>query len=1736
MVDQITFGGELQPPEQDQISFDNLKSPTILSDEQTNVRAAKATYALNDPNRGVESIKNGMLSGREQTLRESTARLEEAKLRRERVSMVQDALSTRTTPLSQEEEDELVSVLSTDLYVDPETIFEKKFGERMVGDYALNAYEIWRDANPVDVYNDLDSASSTIARQEITKSVLQELQAKENQQSWIGWGLDIAETMIPFKTNYNTHNIVTPSSSLLPGENLDDQVKYLLQQPPEQFKRLLTKAVDELEKTNPQDAIRFASAVLSYTGSAKFFDNLFGVADVADVGAVGVGLAKGAARGARRIARGRQLGEEAGTVPPVGQTPASGAPGPFKRTPASEKAPSGDMFEDTDFDEWYRTGVQSAKDEKQSDPATWTPREKELWEATHTAENREEAVAAFSRERGYTEAEINNFLRHHELSDQFVEKYGVDTVAAISRDIYESDDVQRVLRERAMSPEPYGPFNDLLRVNSDPSAGPSEIMNAMGRNTDAAVYDATLARQQLGRDGAISFRNVARVTQSIFSPQNLVANAGNFSAAASQRILNVLKGTAQTVQNAVTNPNRIARLTDDALDAGLAATEDALRNREFNHVQNGIMDVGYVSRDPTVAGTYETYFDLVRTDQSMFSSSPEAFAYADRIVGLNPADYDIMQQGPNFYIRVYRTLDETMDPIRDVMARTNKPDGGLVNTVAGWFRSRDDLVDPFTRGQAKAAQALANRYNDYARQVAADIGTLPKKQRKNVERLLRVNRDADVQNARGEWTKGEWCKDLADFEMQYRQTNNAAPTEAEAAAYFKVVQLNDFDYISRNFGVYRDKSRHGVKQVTFRYENPEGMSGLVTRESPSVEAKKVDVLPWDKDEAFTILVNEKGSPTRVVKSNMLDESEKAYIMQLIDQEGHQIYEVYQALMQKPFKRMTGVDDPIQFVVTNNSREARLKIDQLPYNEGGHRVYDVQHFVKQPSMIKGIDGGTHYTGDATAMGFKTEAEAAKYAPIWDEARQIMNAGGDLRGYLARNLPISEAQFRALFEDALDASGNTVKARFSKYEPFVATPSGKKTVDIHRGITFDQDMTRSAYGNYTNLDKEFTSTRDPDLWTVREMGSQANPAINLETAPLLDVFPTLNKSMRNIMGDYAMNDYRISAVELYARNFAEVMNVTPEEFLADPLTFLRNPNLDLANPNKELLAQARNNARSIITFLGTETDVGKNIRWLQDKLLNSVYSQWGQGASNFVSDRLIKNIKNPADFARAFAFHTKLGLFNPAQFFMQAQSAVHVMAIAGPKNGYRGVAAGTLMQALRMSDGDPAKVKHFAKMASKLGLGKADEFEESYHAMVASGWDLVEGEAAFRNATTDPTVFESSLGKVLDKGTVFFKQGERFVRLAAWNAAYREWKDANPLRAMSALDRQRIVDRADLMSVNMTRASNAAWQSNGFLTVPTQFLAFQARLAEQLLGKRLTPQEWRRAFLMYSTVYGLPVGLGANFAVYPFYEDVRKEGLKNGIPMDSTVINALHNGISSTILEFITGQQYNTGERLGPGGMSLTREIIDGDKSFLDVVLGPAGTIIGDTIRAMDPVIGDMAGLASGETSPKLSMNDFMNVARNISTVDKAYNLYQAYNVGKHITKNGTVVSDVNGFDALVTAFTGLTPTETSDAFLKLDILKDEQTNKKEAGKQISNDLKRAWIALKDQDYDLYVEYRKRADAGMVAAGLNAKERSDLVAFSVKGNTLVESVDRRWFKSEQQRRMSDPMKQLKNIEAQ
>jgi hypothetical protein len=1572
-------------------------------------RAFKAHLALGQNSPGIEALNHGIITGKEDEFRRQAHLDAQLRLRRDQVNHVNTLARAKQGPLSDEEREFVLGMSQVDFEAfagDPNTIWETEYGKEFVNKIATMDQELLERTmadNPDSALDMMDASSFVIARQEIARKLVEDLQAQVKGTSWGEYIPEFIGNIAPVLPWYRTQNAINeaPTTSFLPGNNMQEQFEYLWSLPPSDFHRELKAAVDDIATRNKQTALYFAASALSFSSTDQFLNNVIGIADIVDVTTLGVlPAAKGLARAGGSLVR--------------GATSVGG------RIIDATKAVSGAAF----------------------DPLRATPLER-------------------------------------------FKKMVIDAHQAMVK--------------------PRADVGDAL-------SGAGDIMGAARHDVLAETVNAGKAlRDFRAQDPLNQGRRFAGRLPSIFQPETLTAGARSFSREATDRLQAMMNRNAANILTALTRPGRGERLSQEALEAGFNAAEIELKRR-YNYANDRVFDVVRVQPEENLAGIAAVAVRIGKPSGELFSTPNQAWGNA-RALGLDESQYNIRQQGKGYYIEAYKAVDETLDSVRILLnTGDNVTPVNMVNEWLGFLRSSQDTVSPLQSQNRMINVHASTEVQRLMKEVAQGIGTLSKGERTNMRRIFEKNRD--FINADGD--RGMFYDSLGEFQEAYLREFSRMPTEREAASYFAFRQISDFDYMVRNLGITRDKARQGIERVKYTYQRPNEENFPEIREV-SFEGKKVDDIPWGNPEDAGIWIE---SLERTVQKNTLNSEDAAYIRRLVEGGDHRIIQVANPDVM-PLKSRAGEQATVNFVIVRNPTFSPLKWDQLPYKPGGHVEYAAQAYIKQPSISRiGDDVSNmvhHYRGDSTILGFRTMAEARKYAPKLDQARLLLKEDriDDLKKFLDDNLPFDLNEFRGMFERRIGPDGKETKALLSLDESIVAVAAGRNTLDEIPDLAslysnFRNDV-RSSYNLYQNIDKKFAGERNGPLRTVTEdIGADHNPILSLADAPMIDPFASLERTTANVIRNRFLNDYKIGAIESWMSEFKDLLTEFrlqggPERISADPIYYLHNAVFDEATRETARLAAAKSSRDSILQLIGTASPIQQKINTMTSRLMDSIYNKKGQKAVEFTQEHLLAREIDPARFMRSVAFHSKLGLFNWQQFFVNAQSLTHVLAVAGPVNALPSMAAATMMQYLRIN-ARPQMIDKMASMAEKMGYSRAT-FIESFDQLKRTGFYNIEGETAWKNVV-NYDIIDSSSGKFLDWGTTFFKESERMIRLSAWNSAFLEWRKANPTAAITNKNRNEILRRADLLSVNMTRASNAKWQ-DGIFSVPTQFLSYQIRLTEQFLGKRLTKGEKLKAVVTYGAMYGLPATAAAGTAI-PFYEAARREALEKGWDLTNPMTHAMHEGLVSLLLRYITGEDFALTARYAPGGLPLFDQL-DADspiEAIMEILLGPSGSIMHDILKTFDPFTHAVTGIFSEDNEKfKLKGNDFLEPLTNVSSINNFTKMFWALNTGRFVTKNEIYIGDATPFQAIFNGITGLMPSEVNDAFLMQRSVKNLTTAQRETEKLVIKNMRLAFAQMANGDKSGFEDYMKRARVYLIAGGFQPNQWSKILSEAAGGNNSL-----------------------------
>jgi hypothetical protein len=335
-----------------------------------------------------------------------------------------------------------------------------------------------------------------------------------------------------------------------------------------------------------------------------------------------------------------------------------------------------------------------------------------------------------------------------------------------------------------------------------------------------------------------------------------------------------------------------------------------------------------------------------------------------------------------------------------------------------------------------------------------------------------------------------------------------------------------------------------------------------------------------------------------------------------------------------------------------------------------------------------------------------------------------------------------------------------------------------------------------------------------------------------------------------------------------------------------------------------------------------------------------------------------------------------------------------------------------------------------------------------------------------------VVSDGVNTFLDWGQYFFKQGEKNAKMGAWYTAYKEFRDINPIGRLTNADRSSILQRADLLNVNMSRASSSAIHQ-GVWSIPTQFYTYQIRLMELFYGTRLTGVERARMLATNAALYGVPMAAGLTGA--PVVETINKYALENGyITGENFVPSLVMKGVPSMIGaiasgggDFQKGTFQDVGNRFGTKGLEFLGNVNRGDKTWVDVAGGAAWSVAKSTWKLSDGMRYAVGAMIAGdkEVFPPM-MEDATDVLKEISSTNIIFRPLAAINGGRWLSKNEAYLADTSLGQAIFSGFTGLKDDKINDIQTMTTSIASDKEYNDNLEKMFSQEFKRAMKTMKD----------------------------------------------------------------------
>lgn len=1660
------------------VGVENASPPS--SPETMDNRASKFKYGLGDLlQKTKDEIYGELQQGNENSLREIAASEIDARKYDSMQRLLTETAARKHGPLSDEEKTALSDiVMNMNEKTDPKVVLETAYGKQFIaqlertaaGSPGNNVLDTAIMQDPERVADMMNKGGSIITKNQIVQTALENAQDRYKSQGWLGWGFDMMKSAIPGYTDYMLRgnlNQVGVFAGLGLGENLEEQRKTLYRMEPDKMQQTIEMVSQRLGEHDPGMALQWLQAMKGMSEAEAGLSNVMFPIEVATT----VNVAKVA----------RATGKYVQTI--AGKTAVKDAQKAAEdmvrastdpnATKSTIEAASGDLGE---------SAVTRATANAVGDLSGVNPPARKAIEGLSTVYRSD--LDNIRANPGHLGQDIVNRI---EQSANNVYRQMVDAVLNVQKVERLPEVLANETTVRALVESIKDTYKGLQNTVIDVSKPYSVDVGAKNYFIDMFV----------GQSDGTYFKN-RQVAQNFLDRTGLSGE--------------IEKGTDKKFTKAEVEMAKAKKDIADAqaiIDKNTTKINATTSEKEISKAQEQI----------DVANEY------IKDRQNSLNTWQASAQTAT-----------VEQQGLGYYVKITKPIDETSPVIRDALAKTKNtkiPDSPVSQFLNGWIhklRTPEETLSLSERQNRLTVTYAPSEYFKVLQDNSENIKALHSAARFRFSKGRKVWEEwqRGLENAQelidpeaiGPNKQGYFFKDPADMEHYWQQWFQRLPDEREVQAYFEFKRGMEVDRMFRNIAEYRNQSRVGAETVTIVTKDATGAEV----KSPGFSGVVRKTLPGASDNIA--IMGEKLGDEKIVPLEKQTTKWKKDMQNDIDRGIYRLIEVYAPEL-RPLNGFGNFSDSrVRFVLAPTSEVGPLKWDQIPRRGGGHIQYDYDHYIKQAN-IRFDDVGNRYwyEGDTTIMAVMNRMTGTEVAKHLNEIRKLIK-DKDLTGaknYSNKNMHVDWDEVQRWFKGGKDINGKFEPPRLNLDEDIRLVPRNSKIIDIDNSL-------RTRYANFKdgtsegslsrNNRVEFTEERDGYQLLQAEMkGTKYNPLYSITKANAVDPITTMNRGLERIVRSNFMDDYKTMAVEHWiaqAKNYLDAKTI--KEVESSPFYYF-NEGKFLKSTPPEIQSQLEASRYHTKQLTGQPS--------LTDGLLYSMSQKLSDMAVNVVGPKgqvitprwALPFLRDPFKYVRSIAFDVKLGLFNIPQFIVQAGNYSNILGIAG----YKYAAPGTLGAQLHFwtrLNRNSAILDHLDTMASKFTLPgssawKPGEFKEAFEELNKTGFGNVGKEvAALDSDLVGSKVITTAIDTFLDWGRTPFKMGEENARYGAWYTAFKEFRDKNPLGRITNEDRATILQRADLLNVNMSRASASA-MNKGVWSVSTQFYTYQMRLLELFFGSRLTGTERARMFLTNAALYGVPMATG--LTGLPAADWIRQKAMEEGYVVgDDYLKSMLMEGLPAALGAVITGKGdpqagtwYDVGNRFGTKGLEFMGNLGSGsDKGYLDIVGGPAYSILKDTVSQVYPAYRAMVSLAKrdGDVFP-MAMEDLLDPLKEISSVNTAFRALAIANGGRWVSKKEGYLADATPWNAVVNATLGLKDQEINNIQILHNSLKSQAQYEKEVEERFRVEFRRGALALKDNNPELSKKFFTRAQAWLELGGYREDMYGQLVNKAISDNDSV-----------------------------
>lgn len=1018
----------------------------------------------------------------------------------------------------------------------------------------------------------------------------------------------------------------------------------------------------------------------------------------------------------------------------------------------------------------------------------------------------------------------------------------------------------------------------------------------------------------------------------------------------------------------------------------------------------------------------------------------------------------IKEKGAGFYLVKTKPVPIDADFVRDLMIKTSeqKTPNKVLNAWGGWLgalRTPEDTLALDNLINRKIAVYGSSQFYEVFKDLGKEISQLKGWPTPFSQRRVKWNQWKDfmtaMENVRNPETgnKGiaEAFTTTGELRDRYMQHLGRPPDEQEIKASFAFRTQEQLKEQLLKFTKLKNQLREGATRWTLS-----GLNRASETETRAGTIQKVDFTGTGLKEiptSGTVLVMHTGELgfTSVDASALRDASNLSSskmgkkIQERIDSGELRIVKLTepdQYPVNGMYNRNALIGDQIRgdlrvtHVISEKLEDKALSMDHIQVNKPNNHDYD--HYVTQPDIKYNPITRTHeYIGDKTIAGLNIHSMSKDIAEHLDVVRKYLKVGNELAArefYRNSRLPMDYETIRNWFRTTVSPEGVTTAPRLNLDHTIGVTPNGKLSIEVNKDMKEQfkiegklfEDKTRETYGQIKQNDPY-------DIFSLNNTGTKASPLWADAPTKYIDPVTAINRSLVRVINDVHLNDYKTFAIEHWIQEAKDLLKADAGSLASAPAYHFHNPQWlsGLTGKDATMKTNLEIAKMNIQQFLGVRDANTTFLHSAGQILADSIYNKFGSNSKLLTVADKLPLLRDPFQFIRSIVFNEKLGLFAVPQLLVQLQTFIGIGGIAGWDKAIAGTHA-TLLHTWSRVNRNPEMIAEFDRRATAFGF-KPGEFKEAHELLTSTGFENVAGEHAYRDSSTFHDIVGGPGGTFLSWGQVFFREGERGSRTGAFYTAYKEWRETNPVKKLGEVDSRAILQRADLLTSNMSRASSSAIQK-GILSLPTQFVSYAIRQAELMIGNRLTGIEKARLFGTYGLVYGVPAAFGS-FTMGVGGDEIMKTAIANGYVSDSPenwkLNTAITEGLPSMLIQLMTGNLYNIGQRYAGGGGPVT-DLLRSDKTFWDIIGGASYSSISKSIANLDGLTSAMTSGIRSDGPFAIKSQDFIDPFKEISSVNTFDRLYKALNTGKWLSSKELELGDASPLNAIFMSATGLSP--------------------------------------------------------------------------------------------------------------